>query len=333
MRGDTMKYSSTIRMINAIVFALLIIGFACLGIYFGLIAAPNLLPRLNVVKLGETVLFNSEYSYALAAMLGGAGLACTAIAVYGLVMSIRSIMDDRNDVFVLRSFLSYIALGYVLVIYFFINAVWLFRLTAGTEANFVIIIYLLVTVVLLIATNVPLFKLLENENQNLTMKTITGACASVATTLALIFCVSAISFAGTKPEAGYSIISSKLVVYLLLALAASALAICSFVFFSRNVKKGETKVSILASNLFAGSLVASAVFFIVSGSFVYAWNYDSSKNVSFLNKTLAALSKNVALNYAVAGWILGAALIAAAAVIVVLNYVTPKKKVREVSGY
>ena len=70
-----MKYSSTTRLINTIVFALLALGFGTLGIREGILVAPFL-------SVGNGPLGNIDIGWGLTAMLGifGGRIGCGRMA-------------------------------------------------------------------------------------------------------------------------------------------------------------------------------------------------------------------------------------------------------------
>jgi capsule polysaccharide export protein KpsE/RkpR len=62
-----MKYSSSIRMINAVVFALIFVAFGCLGCYFSFFASPEFFAQslsLKPIISLATPAITSAYSLA-----------------------------------------------------------------------------------------------------------------------------------------------------------------------------------------------------------------------------------------------------------------------------
>ena len=99
-------------------------------------------------------------------MIAAFGLAEFLMSVYGLVTSIKSLLKN-DDNLVMQSFLCYIGIGYILAALVFLNGIWLYRLTSTNfgfnNLGFVIAAYIILCILLMVATNVPLFTLLGEE--------------------------------------------------------------------------------------------------------------------------------------------------------------------------
>ena len=95
-----MKYSPSVRLINIIIFALLLAGFGFLGVWFGFVISPNLI--LGTSPSASIDL--QAISVGLSVMLGAFGLAAALMALAGFVYSVASFVRQSNSDLVVRSF-------------------------------------------------------------------------------------------------------------------------------------------------------------------------------------------------------------------------------------
>ena len=173
-----MKYSSTVRLINTVLFALLGSGFLFLGIWFGIVIAPYM-----IIQTGAKVDLPTDISYALICELGALGLAAGAVCVAGFLFSILSVLRGNDDRLVVKAFSCYISLGFVLAIFTLLNASWLYNLTSinygYSDTGFVITVFAIASLLILIATCIPLVHMFQQEpTQNKTLKILAGVLAA-----------------------------------------------------------------------------------------------------------------------------------------------------------
>ena len=161
-----MKYSSTVRTINVVLFALLFAGFAFLGIWFGFLTVPFQWRGGSGSPLAGS--FPST-SFGLAATLGIFGIAGALVAGKGLVTSVLSMGRSNDDDIVVRSFGSYIGVGFVVAFFLLLNATWLYRLTTTNfkydDVAFVIVVYVIGFLLVGFATLVPLSKIFGDKDR------------------------------------------------------------------------------------------------------------------------------------------------------------------------
>ena len=93
-----MKYSSTSRLVNAIVFPILFLAFGALGVYFSFFVSPTYLS-----PLGEAQKFAASNAYNFSLNFGMLGMAVMALACYGVVFAIKA-LSDKNDAAVEKTF-------------------------------------------------------------------------------------------------------------------------------------------------------------------------------------------------------------------------------------
>lgn len=184
-----MKYSPSTRFINIIINVLLLVGFGFLGIWFAFFVTPNLLTSsqpMPGVKL-------PEMGVGLSALLASLGIAGTIVALCGTIFELGAFFKGNNDDLVRKTFSCYIALGYVISTFFFLNAILFYRLTStnfdeSLDLAFVIAVYAVLTILAMIATNVPLLHMYgEGEHTNQIMKTVTGGVLAIDLAVALVF--------------------------------------------------------------------------------------------------------------------------------------------------
>ncbi len=295
-----MKYSSTTRLINVIIFAALAVGFGFLGIYFGFLVAPFLSLRNGPVG-------NVEIGYGLSALLGATGIAGLLICLYGLFLSIRSVLHEKDDDLVRRSFGCYIALGYSAALFFFFNATWLYRLTSTNlgydEFGFVITVYAVFFLISVIVSNIPLIRMYgETEELNKIMRILTGALLASTLSVGLIYFVSYI-LAATNSIYQQAVVSRQFLIGGLVFLVAALLSCAAFLGYGKCAKAGT--VSKLNGFLFEGSLICVGGGVIAAGVCEYL-NQSPKKplDVSFVTKTIFNTNSSY-MEFSVMAFILG----------------------------
>ena len=297
-----MKYSSTTRLINTVVFALLAFGFGWLGIYFGLLVTPFRFAGDG----GPFVESFENVSWGLFAMLGVLGLTGLIVSLYGLFNSVLSVIRGNDDVPVRKAFSAYVGLGYVVALFFLINAVWLYRLTSSNigydDIGFVIVVYVIAFLVAIIVSNIPLLRMYgEQEEFNKIMKAITGPVAALSFSLFLVYGLSFVLLPANTYSRGT--IATELGVPALIFLFACLLSGAAFLGYGRADK--AKIVNKLNGFLFEGSLLAIGAAIIVAGVFEYL--NQSAKNpllVSLVGNSIPNTNPHY-LEFSVMAWIVG----------------------------
>lgn len=300
-----MKYSPTTRLINVIVCALLCAGFGYLAVYFGFLVAPYLWVGRGPIDL-------PTMSLGLPIMLGGFGLAGLLVSLYGLGNAVISIAKDRDDRSVVRTFGAYIAVGYLISLFCFFNATWLYRLTSTnigySEFPFVITVFAVLFLVSLIVSNIPVLKLFgENEELNKMMQIIDGAVLASTLSLGVLFGVCYLTFNGAGEVANKALVLRNMGIASLIFLFAAILACLAFFGYRKADKAGVTKKS--NGFLFEGSVCAIGGAILFAGIAEYlSQSGKNPANVSFVGKTTP--NTNAAyMEFSVMAFILGALLI------------------------
>ena len=301
-----MKYSSTVRLINVILFALFAIGFGVLAVYFGFLVAPFVWGGQGPIKLPDSGAF------ALWAMLGSLGVAGALISLVGLFKSVVSVMKARDDAPVITSFSCYIAIGYVLAMFLLLNAFWLYRLTSANigydDVAFVVIVYIIAAILVLIGANVPMMRMFgEGEQLNKVMGILCAALFSVNLGVALVFGVSYFVVNAAEGIAFKSTVTMEMGLAALIPLVAAVLICVAALGYRKADKAGS--ISKLNGLLFEGALLIDGGAILSGGIIEYV--LQSGKNpplASLVAKKVASTSANY-MDFLVMACILGGGLI------------------------
>ncbi|MCR5079381.1 MAG: hypothetical protein K6B65_05675 [Bacilli bacterium] len=314
-----MKYSSTPRLLNAVVFALLFVGFAVLALFFTFFYLPFLWSGLGSGPIENSL---SDVSVALVAMIGSLGVAGAFISCIGLIRSIKALMNGKDDELVRRSFDCYFSLGYVLAAVLFLNATWLIRLTTANfgdvSMGFVIAVYIIALILVLVGTNIPLVKIYEDDQEGKSMaRVLLLASLSIGVGVAVSFLYAGIVTLALG--AGISGQSTLLLKYFTLAIAPALGGIVAALgmFLS---KKGNDKGSSIA---LYSSLGIYGLGIMYCGLLSVLFNNTTKDKFIFMEQTLSAHPTNWLVN-TVLGFVIGGLILIGAIALVVIT-VMPKK--------
>lgn len=317
-----MKYSSTTRLINTIVFAILAFGFGFLGIREGLLVAP-------FIAVDGGPVGNPEIGWGLAAMLGVFGLTGLVISLYGLGNSVFSIIKEREDAPVRRSFASYVALGYTIAIFCLLNATWLYRLTSTNigyeDLGFVIVVFVILFLVAIIVSNIPLIRMFgENEELNKIMRVIVGPLVGAGLSLFLVYGLSYIVLSTGGDRFMKTEISTEFGIGALFGFGVCLLATLAFFGYGRADKAGVIRKS--NGLLFEGSLLVLGGAFITAGVMEYlSQSKKNAPSTSLVARTLPNTNLHY-MDFSVMAWILGGALVIAAIYFAISTLKTKESK-------
>lgn len=323
-----MKYSPSVRLINIIIFALLLAGFGFLGVWFGFVISPNLI--LGTSPSASIDL--PEISVGLSVMLGAFGLAAALMALAGFVYSVASFVRQSNSDLVVRSFTCYIGIGYIVAAFLFLNAMWLYRLTSSNigddDIAFVIVVYVILLIIALIGSNVPLMHLFgEGENTNKIMRILTSSLFMADLATGAIFGVMFLVNRFSKQIFAYS--SAVLLKTGVLALMPLVGALFSGIAYLgyRNSEKHNT-IKKRNGYLFETALFVNGGSIIGAGVFGQ-WQFDNvSDHISFMGKTYGAKFGSM-LEFATMSYITGGLLCLIALILVYYTVFPPKLKEAE----
>lgn len=319
-----MKYSSTTRLLNIIMFALLTLGFGTLAVYFGFMVAPFVWTGKGApVKI-------PDLSLALVLLLGCYGLAAGCASLIGLFNSIRSFLKGNDDKLVRKSFNSYFAVGYITATAILLNAVWLYRLTTTNlkydGIAFIIVVYLIAFILAMVATNVPLVKLYgdeDNASSSLSVLLLSSFCTGLGIALPFLACL---IFAGANgsTNAGYRVMVWKFLTYALIPCLGALIALAGLLLHKKAEKGGNAKKA--PAVLLYSSLGVYGLAIIAAGVFAVVYRATDDK-YSLMNAKGVGSWANW-LDTSITSFILGSLIIIAAAVLVTLTLAPMKKKTK-----
>ena len=301
-----MKYSSTSRLVNAIVFPILFLAFGAFGVYFSFFVSPAYFSAL-----GEAQKFVSR-PYNFSVNFGMLGIAVAALACYGTILAIKA-LNDKKDIAVEKTFFIYVAIAYVLAAWFALNALVFYRLIGLEQYVFWIVMFVILLIGSLIAGNVPLMKILDGKETNDILLILVEAGAALALgylcNAVPTFIVCTVSAAN---HSGYfANYTNQLITNIALSAAALAAAIVSIFF----VKKGKKLGEILAGATllpFSGMFIATGIFEII---------YRNENKFS-----LQSVKGFAGWDYVVMSFIVATVLLAAGATFVASSLLPEKKK-------
>jgi len=268
-----MKYQNTSRTLSFLAHALIALLFGLLGLYFGIFVVPwYFLPstaRTGIVEwFWENALFNG--SFLLYLELAVIGLSMATISGYGLYHSIKALQNPRDDAPVVKSFTVLIVEGWIMGIFFLLQAALYFDLTGNTGSTkdnlvFVIVMGILFALILLIATNIPMVKLYDGKDQKPLLKEMVGGVMVVTGFTAIESAIALIANATNSSLNPWKQgeINWLLAVVVAMNLAAVVLtAIAYFAVFNKNGKLAAYLAGFAVLALGAG-LIAYGVLSIV----------------------------------------------------------------------
>ncbi len=159
-----MKYGTTSRGLCVFFHGFLALCAAMLAVYFGFFVLPT---RFS----NPTMFITTTVPVNLILEMAVYGTTAAIICVIGLVHGIKAVMNPNDDEPVLKSFRSFIVLGYVSALFFLLNGVVFFNLLTATDTSssestnpaFVIAVGIIIAIGLLIAANVPMVRLFDTK--------------------------------------------------------------------------------------------------------------------------------------------------------------------------
>ncbi len=309
------KYQSTSRVLVLIFQILIFAAFGAFGCYFGFFAVPSYLtanPTLDGIV-------SADYAYNLFLELAVIGLSEMTIAIYGIVQGVKGILEPRNDKPVVKGFTTFIVEGYVAAAFFLFNAILFFDLIKGTNLAFVIIMSLILTIALMIATNIPMVRLYDNVDQKPLLASMARGFGVVG---AWIFVLTFMTIIGS-----YTFITAhaaKIRTFLYLA-SFSGLAIALLLGYAGHllwVPKNEKSPKI-AGYLSSGSIGVAGILFLVNGILDLVWR-DYKCHLNF-----SGLKAGADYAYPVMSIIIGSIFILGAVAFAILNSKESTKSVRK----
>jgi hypothetical protein len=311
-----MKYSSSIRMINAVVFALNLCRVWLPWLLFLVLCLPRLLCS---VWLSQANQLHRQHRLQLRPSIWRPWLSGHADCGLRFCSFAQIDPSENDDKIVKASFLCYVAIGYIFCVFFFLNSVLLYRLIGKDQIAWWIVVSIILLIGSLIASNVPMMKMLEDSDSNIILTVLTATFAIVLFPLGLTLGLTYLVTLGASTNVG--VIRTELLVYLAITFVAFLLSLFAAIVFFKNYKKGvQTKLPHLLADI---GMIATSGLFFSSSSFEYVYRKTSS--ATYYNSLQGTSRAYAGLDYVIMGYIVGSLLVIGAAVLLVSNLVGDKK--------
>ena len=305
-----MKYSSTVRTINVVIFALLLGGFTFLAIWFGFMTVPFQWRGGSGSPLGSDF---PATSFGLAAMLGIFGLAGALVSLRGFIASVRAMLAGNDDEPVYRAFGSYIGIGFIVAIYLLLNATWVYRLTSTNfhyeEIAFVSIVYTIAFIIVAFASLLPLSKIFgDHDRYNEIMRIISFTLGAATLSVAAVFGGALINLLQYKDTTANS--DPLLVEFLVGTLVPFAAFLC-YLFALLGYKKADRTGAVSKGNgfLFEGGLFLTGGAIIAAGVIEQVFQAKELR-ISLMAAEVVAKNANY-LDFAIMSYIVGGLIVLA----------------------
>lgn len=315
-----MKYSSTVRLINTILFALLGVGFGFLGVYFGILVAPYL--WLGRLPFSMSV---PNISLGLAVLLGALGIAGLIVSLFGFVKSILSLVR-KDDEIVRDCFGCYIGIGYIAAVFFLLNAVWLYRVFTSNigfdDIGFAIVIYVILMILALIASSIPLVKMFgEGEGTNRVMAIITRALVAIDLGIFLPFGIGYIAVKTAEPFSHQPTMAIKFGIYALIPLVAAIVGCLAYFGYRKAQKAGKY----IKRNglIFESALCVNGAAIIVAGILNYIYR---DQPTSIMAPAVQSQWSTYMNEFSVCSYIVGGAIVLLSLILIYFTIFPPKLK-------
>src|SRR5574344_3032408 len=199
-----MKYSNTARVLSFVLHLILTLAFGVLGVYFGFFVVPFHFDTTIQMNFMNT--FVSNLAFTLDVELGVLGLAIFTVSLYGMIQGIKSLLAPSDDKPVVKSFTAFIGDGYIASAFFAACAFLYFDPIANKNLAFAIVMCVLLMIILLIATNIPMYRLFEGKETN---EELMGLSFSAAIAFAYIALMNFLALIGSlvvmaRPSGSYA---------------------------------------------------------------------------------------------------------------------------------
>jgi hypothetical protein len=309
-----MKYGNTSRVLSFVGHALIFAAFGCLGLYFGFFVVPMYFNDATK-SLFTDYLFEGAYNLYLE--LAIIGMALMSISLYGLIESVKGLLNPSDDKPVVKAFTAFIGDGYVLSAFFLLQGLLLFDLTGKNNLAFVIVMAILVAIILLIATNIPMVKLFDGKDQT---PLVSGLLLSGSVTFFWGFVETFLTLIGSWANGVYTgsfWVNMQLMIGCFASLAIFVMTLIGAIV---TIKKGASdhKAALVSGYLTAGSIfVASGI--LLSIGIIELVNFDTI----MIHLESSTLKSDYGYGYGIMAIVLGSALLLAS---IYFAIVTGKEK-------
>jgi hypothetical protein len=315
-----MKYGNTSRTLSLVFHLLILLAFGVMGFYYGIFVTPFALTR-SQIAFTNSVVWPFNFSLQLAVL----GLSMFVISIYGFIQALKAIMNPSDDKPVVKAFTTFIIEGYIAAIFCLANACIYFDLLSFNNKDnitFIIIISLILAIGLLIATNIPMYKLFDGQDPTALNAGFNFGAAVVAGVMALELVASlGAGYFDDPHQTGAELRFGLLLGGALVNLAVLALTLVAGLKV-RKAGAADKKVATLAGSLDSGAIFLVGALILSLGIVDFYFrdesNYSHFEGVNF-GKTATGTA------YAICSIVFGAIIIAGS-IFFLVTTLNPNKK-------
>ena len=277
-----MRYTNTSKVLSLIFHAILALGFAAMGIYFAFFVVPFAFTS-NPYAFSDNLFAASFYLYLELAVVG---ISFAIISSYGFAKAFLSYSNAKNsDQNVRDSLTAFICEGWIASITMFLNGSVLFNAMTGSETadvTFPIVMCVLLSIVLLIATNIPMVKMYDGKDYSPLLKGLALSGAIVLLTLAFDTIFALIGLFSRTYTATTSPFMAQLLAIIVPSLIAGALLLVTGILLK---KENATNKSVTFATIALGvSMIVISVTLICHGTFEFLWQDSKYHLIGILNE-------------------------------------------------
>lgn len=267
-----MKYTNTSKVLSLVFHGLMTLGFGAMGIYFAFFVVPFAFTT-NPYQFSSGLFQASYYLYLELAVVGIAFFLISGFGTYKALMSISGGKD--SDEAVRTSLTCFITEGWIGAITLFLDGSVLFdamKGSANAEITFPIVMCVLVSIVLLIATNIPMVRMYDGRDYSPLLKSLLLGGAIVMITLALDSLFSLIGLTARSWDAKTMPFLYQLIAIVIPAAIAGGLLLAGGILLPK--KEASPKKMQLGTILLGASMIIVSVTFLTHASLEFVWQAD-----------------------------------------------------------
>lgn len=310
-----MKYGNTSRTLSLIFHLLIGLVFGALGLYYGAFVTP-LYWTTNQALFTNFQVFAFNFNLELAVL----GLSLFLISIYGFIQAVKSILKPSDDELVVKSFVAFIAEGYVGAFFALANAAIYFDLLSFGSIPFIVIMGLLLGIILLIAANIPMVRIFDGRDSK---PLLSGLAYSAGVFFGILALELFASLVGIWSR-GSNVLSFNFQVSSLLGFSGLAIAIAAVLSLFAGLVIAKNKG---AKPLTLGGYLASVAIMVVGGTVagngIFDLYFKDVGSVHMESKSLAFTG----LAYPVCSMVFGAAIIGVGIAFLIVTAKDSKKAI------
>ncbi len=267
-----MKYTSTSKVLSLVFHGLMTLGFGAMGIYFAFFVVPFAFTT-NPYQFSSALFNASYYLYLELAVIGITFFLISGYGTYKAAMSFSG--GKESDEAVRTSLTCFITEGWIAALTLFLDGSVLFdamKGSANADITFPIVMCVLVSIVLLIATNIPMVRMYDGRDYSPLLKSLLlgGSVAMLALSLDSLF--SMIGLLARSWDAKTMPFFYQLIAIVLPAAVAGGLLLAGGILLPK--KEASAKKMQLGTVLLGVSMIVVSVTFLAHASLEFIWQAD-----------------------------------------------------------